>query len=185
MNFPATERAGARKKIDILRGEVKRTVTGLPDGATFGVVAFASDVRVWKKEPVVRNGKSAADAIAWVEKTDAIGGTNIYDALEVAFKLAKPSGAQEPLYDTIFFMTDGTPSVGKVTDTEGILREVRRWNEGKKIRIHVIGMGGHTKNPGGAGGPPPMGGKKLPEFDLDEVFLKSLAAMNGGQCVIR
>jgi Mg-chelatase subunit ChlD len=175
MNFPASEGESAKKKIDVLREEFRRATTGLPDGSSFGVVGFSADVRVWKKEPAKREAKTAADAVKWVDGQEVVGGTNIYDALERAFQLASskdPKG--EPVFDTMYFMTDGTPSVGKITNTEQIRAEVRRWNLSKRVRMHVIGMGGHHK---------PKPGE--PKSDIDERFLRQLAEDNGGQCVIR
>lgn len=114
----------------------------------------------------------------WVEKQAVIGSTNIYDALETGFKAmgvgAGKDKSYEPVYDTIFFMTDGKPTSGKVQDTSLILGDVRRWNDGRKIRIHVVGMGGKEK--GGAG---PRGD------DLDRKFLEDLAEQNQGKAVFR
>jgi hypothetical protein len=182
MNFAGSERDGKRKKVDVLREEMKKTVTGLPDGATFNLVGFASDVRVWRKDPALRSAKTAAAALEWVEKSAVLGSTNIYDALETAFEMmgfgAAKDRAVEPVYDTVFFMTDGKPTSGKVTQPDRILAEVRRWNEARKVRIHVVGMGGHEKpRPDAPGGPP--------TDDIDPEFLKTLAEQNGGQCVIR
>jgi hypothetical protein len=146
-------------------------------------------VRPWKKDPQVRSSKTAADALLWVEKQPVDGGTNIGDALETAFRMMG-AGLQKdrneaPAYDTVFFMTGGRPTVGKVTDTRQILGSVRRWNDGRRVRIHVVGMGGHEKKTdrGGMGGAP-QGRKDPKEDDLDVDFLKALAEQNGGQCVI-
>jgi hypothetical protein len=110
-----------------------------------------------------------------------IGATNIYDALETAFKMMGVGTAadrtKEPVYDTVFFMTDGRPTSGKVTDPKLILGEVRRWNESRKVRIHVVGMGGKKKDDETA--------DKTQRDDVDPEFLKALAAQNGGQCVLR
>jgi hypothetical protein len=178
MNFPAAEGDGAKKKVDVLREEFRRAVTGLPDGSNLGVVGFSNDVRLWKKDAVKRDAKTAADVVEWVMKQPVVGGTNIYDALERAFALASskdPKG--EPVFDTMYFMTDGTPSVGKVVNPDQIRAEVRRWNASKRIRLHVIGMGGHHK--------PKPGQREEPNKDLDARFLRLLAEDHGGQCVIR
>ncbi len=180
MNFAGSEKDGTRKKVDVLREELRKALTGLPDGSKFNLVTFANGVNVWKKVPAVRDRASLNDAIAWVAKTGALGSTNIYDALETGFKLIGGGGgkdkAAEPAFDTVFFMTDGKPTSGKVTDPKLILGDVRRWNEARKVRLHVVGMGGHGKNL-------PPGAEAAD--DLDESFLKSLAEQNGGQCVIR
>jgi len=177
-----------RRKIDVLYSELRKTLTGLKDGAKFNIIGFAADVRQWKKGAVDRSQKTAREAMDWVEKEKVLGSTNIYDSLERAFQLIGVGAGKdknyEPSYDTIFFMTDGTPTSGKVTDTDLILGDVRRWNEGRKVKIHVIGMGGKAKAPGGpGGGPGPARGQR--GNDLDEKFLKQLAADHGGECVIR
>jgi len=180
MTFGGSDTDKNRKKIDILYEEIKRTISGLPDGAKFNLVGFSNDVRVWKKGGAVRDGKTAKEAVEWIEKQKVIGSTNIYDALETSFRMmgvgASADKAYAPAYDTIFFMTDGVPTSGKVTDKTIILGEVRRWNEGRKIRVHVVGMGGKQK-----GGPPGPGGAD----DVDKDFLTKLAEQNGGQVVFR
>ena len=183
MTFPGSESDKERKKIDILYEEIKRTILGLPDGAKFNLVGFSSDVRVWKKGGAVRDGKTSKEAIEWIDRQKVVGSTNIYDALETAFKMmgvgASADKAYAPAYDTIFFMTDGVPTSGKVTDKSVILNEVHRWNEGRKIRIHVVGMGGKQKGGPGGGGPGGRGD------DIDKEFLTKLAEGNGGQVVFR
>ena len=181
MNFEGSEAIKNRKKIDILLEEMKRTLAGLPEGSKFNLVGFSSDVRVWKKGGANRDAKTAKEAMDWIEKQRVVGSTNIYDALETCFKMMGVGAASdkryEPAYDTIFFMTDGVPTSGKVTDKTQILGEVRRWNEGRKIRIHVVGMGGKRKTTRGPGG--------APEKDIDTEFLEKLAAEHNGQVVFR
>ena len=74
-----------------------------------------------------------AKARAWIARLEADGGTNIHDALELAF--------EDPLVDTIFFLTDGEPSVGKRIDPGEIRRAVQRWNATRRVRIHTIAIG--------------------------------------------
>ncbi len=180
MNFAGSEFVKERKKIDILREEMKKSIAGLAEGAKFNIIVFSSDVRVWHKGPAARDAKTAKEAMDWVEKQKVVGSTNIYDAMETAFKMmgvgASTDKSYAPVFDTIFFMTDGVPTSGKVTDKAVILGEVHRWNEGRKIRIHVVGMGGKQK-----GGMPGPAGRD----DIDRDFLQKLADQNGGQCVFR
>ena len=65
--------------------------------------------------------------------------------------------------DTIYFMTDGTPTVGKLKKPEEILAAVREWNRTAHITIHAIGVGA----------------------ECDAAFLKALADENGGVFVKR
>ena len=59
--------------------------------------------------------------------------------------------------DTVFFLSDGRPSVGKLIETNEILKEVRKHNEVFRMVIHTIAIGDFTKD-----------------------FLKQLADENGG-----
>src|SRR5204862_4740378 len=72
------------------------------------------------------------------------GGTNIYGALDLALQLAG-RGAFDPYYeanfDTIYFLTDGQPSTGEVTDTREINRRVAEANKLRKIVINAISFG--------------------------------------------
>jgi HEAT repeat protein len=59
--------------------------------------------------------------------------------------------------DTVYFLSDGRPSVGKIIDTVEILREIKRYNDVFKMVIHTIAIG---------------------EFQKE--FLRDLAGQNGG-----
>jgi hypothetical protein len=74
-----------------------------------------------------------AEAKKYVTRQAANGGTNIHDALELAF--------QDPVVDTIFFLTDGQPSAGAEIDPVRIREAVQRWNTTRKIKIHTISIG--------------------------------------------
>ena len=98
----------------------------------------------------------------WVEKQKPLGGTNIYDSLELGFKIAhRTTGA--PDLDTIFFLTDGKPTAGKIRDSQRILDVFRAWNETSHLTIHTIGIG----------------------KDHDAEFLKELAKIGDGTYIAR
>ena len=59
--------------------------------------------------------------------------------------------------DTVFFLSDGRPTVGAFVDPDDILREVKEANDLRKVIIHTIAIG---------------------EFQKD--FMKRLAEENGG-----
>jgi hypothetical protein len=59
--------------------------------------------------------------------------------------------------DTVYFLSDGRPSIGKLVDTIEILKEVRRYNELFRIVFHAIAIG-----------------------DFEKEFLRDLATQNGG-----
>jgi HEAT repeat protein len=97
-----------------------------------------------------------------------MGKTNTYGAIMNALNVpivpgAKTvaTGVQDKNYkcdvDTIFFLSDGRPTVGEYVDPDDILREVRTVNELRKVVIHTIAIG---------------------EFQKD--FMRRMAEQNGG-----
>lgn len=96
------------------------------------------------------------------------GKTNTLKALMYAFGVdpEKPVKAavtgfdknaiKSPL-DTVYFLSDGRPSIGKLIETNEILKEVKKYNELYRMVIHCIAIGDFTKE-----------------------FLKQLAEENGG-----
>jgi hypothetical protein len=175
-------------KLTIVRTELMRTIDGLGPDTWFNVVAFASDVRPWKKSLVAANLVNKASAKDWVERLEPIGGekslalaasgltgaagleegkTNTHKALMHAFgidpdKKGPSSAAQDKAsiankVDTVFFLSDGRPSTGKLVDTEEILKAVKENNQAFKIVFHAIAIG-----------------------DFQKEFLRNLARDNGG-----
>ncbi len=168
---PADEPA----KIDVCRDELKRAIRGLSahdeddrGAASFNIVLFSTDVRVYKTgRMVVATKKNKEKAYDWIDKNvQADMQTNIYDAIEQAFNVISGSSDKKNRTrgaDTIFLMTDGAPSRGKFVRPGVILQEVNRLNKTRGITIHTIGVGkGHNKG-----------------------FLERLAAENGGQYLAR
>jgi len=130
----------------------------------FNIVFFSTRVRPWKDTLVVAGGMKE-QALSAIDGAALEDETNIYGALRAALGLhERPTLAADldPIPDTIYFMTDGTPTRGEITDTETILSWVRDVNRFAKVELHVIAMG----NTG---------------VDLD--FLRRLATENGGEFV--
>jgi hypothetical protein len=48
--------------------------------------------------------------------------------------------------DTVYFLSDGRPSVGKIIEPLEILKEVRKHNEAFRMVIHTIAIGDFTKD---------------------------------------
>jgi HEAT repeat protein len=168
-------------RIDIVKTELIRTIQALEDYVDFNVISFATHVKEWKKDLVKANVLNKSSATDWVRRLVAIGGaskedlaqagltgsanleagkTNTYGALIAALdaedKSAKDKGYVVEL-DTIFFLSDGRPTVGEYVDPQDVLREIREANKLRKIVIHTIAIG---------------------EFQKD--FMKQLAEENGG-----
>ena len=171
------------QRIEIVKDELLRTIRALDPAVQFNVLAFATEVKSWKKAPVKANPLNRSSAENWISHLEAIGGaskedlarvgltgsanleagkTNTYEALMTA--LGVVDGDVERGYktniDTIFFLSDGRPSHGKFVEPDDILREVRAANELRRTVIHALAIG---------------------EFEKD--FMRQLAEQNGGKFV--
>ena len=160
---------GARaneRKIDRARRELTGSIDMLDEKKSFNMVFFGHRVILYQAG-MIDADKSARDrAKRFATELEPAGGTNIHDALETAFRLQNASTDGKtflPAFDTIFFMTDGTPTAGKLQKPDPILAAVAEWNRTAKVTIHVVGVGD----------------------SCDEKFLMSLAAANGGIYVHR
>jgi len=140
-------------KLGKAKKELMPSIRGLSEDTYFTIIVFENKVKKWKNELVQANSTNKNLAIAYLEGLKSGGGTNIYDALEEAF------GLQD--VETIFLLSDGEPTAGKVTSTDGIISKTAEWNSAKTIKIHTIGLG----------------------EDCDKVFMKKLAEENGGQFI--
>ncbi|MBL9078013.1 MAG: HEAT repeat domain-containing protein [Planctomycetes bacterium] len=177
------------RRFTIVQTELLNTLQTLTSATNFDIVAFATDISVWKKRLVPANVVNREAAMAFVRGLKPLGGnesqdlaqaglggaanldagkTNTLKALLYAFgeDPDKPSQAaitgfdkaavKRPL-DTVYFLSDGRPSVGKLIDTNEILKEIRKHNEIYRMVIHAIAIG---------------------EFQKE--FLQRLAEENGG-----
>jgi hypothetical protein len=159
----ATGARATQRRIDLLRKEFAGAVDQLSEAGLFDIIVFGSGVVLFSAEGVVPDAPGKARAKKFLDEVEPTGGTNIHDALETAFRLATPKypGDKAP-YDTIVFLTDGTPTSGKLTAPTDILAAVRRWNYANVVALRVFGIG-----------------------ECDEDFLKALAEQNKGTFVKR
>jgi len=150
-------------RFQVLQRELERVVDELPDQARFNIVTFADSTLAWKDRLQPASKGNKREAKRFVSALRADGATNSYGALETAFK---ESGA-----DTIYFLSDGYPTVGKTIDFTLILSEVRRWNLTRNLRIHTIAF--------------IAGDGRLRQIVEDKSqakeFMKRLASENGGR----
>ncbi len=122
-------------RMEVARAELKKCLENLDPGAFFNILVFSSGVERWTDGTLVPcDDAHRAEALAYVEKLQAGGGTNLYDSLKDAFTDAE--------VDTIFVMSDGEPSMGEVLEPLVIREHVATWNENRRIVINTIAVGG-------------------------------------------
>lgn len=115
---------------------LKFCVNSLRDGDRFNIFGFSTDVRPFRDGLVTANADVRKAGVEFAEKLEALGGTNINQALQAALA-ADPRDATRPYL--IVFMTDGQPTVD-VTNPDEILKRVGEKNS-QRVRFHVFGVG--------------------------------------------
>lgn len=151
--------------IDLFRGEVLESLARLDPRSRISLVSFGSRVSRWKPGTTPLSGTSRASAESFVANCRPDGETNFHGALIEALDMAgKPRyGAEfEDTADTLVFLTDGSPTVGEVTDADTLLDWYTELDRYARIRTHVVVYG---------------------SLGVDEDLLEALAARNRGRFV--
>ncbi|MHC4605966.1 MAG: vWA domain-containing protein [Planctomycetota bacterium] len=177
-------------KMDALRREYINTVYNLPESVFFTTVWYNTSTEVWSEKLVPATWANKKAAMENAETLQPEGGTNIWGALEAAFKIAgegrrpAPPPDRPPVKtgkshavpgkaspDTFYLLTDGRHNNGRFAnilgqcDKKSFLAELEKLNRLRQIRIHTICLG----DPGEGVDPP------------DPDFLRQLAEQNDGQ----
>ena len=157
-------RSGTRMEIarEVLAGAIQK----LKSKVKFNLVFFSTDVQPWKGGKMVPaspgNTKAAASA---VRNKPADGETNIHGALKAILGLHDKSSLEanlDDIPDTVYFLTDGSPTAGQITSAPELLGWFENLNRFAKVRLYVVAFGN-------------LG------VDLD--FLRGLAAAGGGELI--
>lgn len=120
-------------RMEQAKEELVRAVEALGKDVRFNLVFFDDRIEPWKGKLQDASASNLKAAVARIKGLAPRGGTNIYDTLETAM--------QDPEVDTIFLLSDGSPGHGKFTNTEDILREIKKLNRTRQIVIHTISLG--------------------------------------------
>ena len=144
-------------KIDLSRNQLINTIARLGKHVKFNILLFDSEIRPWKKKLVSASGGNKNMAFKFLGRLtpesierrvakDDKGGTNTFAALNWAFGLTKkpqkkPTKNHKVESDTVFFLTDGLPSAGRLIDVNELLRYFRVVNRRAKIVFHTITFG--------------------------------------------
>lgn len=122
---------GGGSRADRAREELGRALESLPGSSRFNLIRFRSEAQILAPRPLRPCRANQAASLRWIDSPG--GGTNLYDALEVAIRAGGG--------DTVFLLTDGAPSAGAFQNKTEILESIREMNRFRKVRIHAIGIG--------------------------------------------
>ncbi len=120
-------------KIDAAKQALIQVLGQCEADRNFNIVPFSTGPRPWQNELRPMDDRYRNQAIAFTRTLRAAGGTNIHDALRHAF--------DDPRVDTIYLLSDGQPSGGKIDDPNRLADAVATWNRERRIVIHTIAFG--------------------------------------------
>ncbi len=120
------------RKIKRAQQELVRALDGLKKGTEFNVIQFSGSFTPWRGELTPMSDESREESIEFVQMMTPGGMTNVYETLIYAL--------EDPKVNTIYFLSDGAPTMGTYTDTQTILEKVAEKNQARKVKIHTIGF---------------------------------------------
>jgi hypothetical protein len=159
-------------RISVAKRELLQALAGIREGGMFNIVLYSNDVWSWSDEPVVMSVETRAEVTTFVEELTVMGGTNLYGAIKGGLDACRGEARRKdvgtpkwitPVYDTIFLLSDGAPSVGISTDREDILDMAAEENSDLSVTINSIGL----------------------SSEQDAILMRRLAEQTGGKYVAR
>lgn len=126
-----------RTRLSEAARQLRNVVASLPEDQLFNVMAYSGTVTPVfdaMRKATAEQKKAVTDLIDQVRTGP--GGTNIHDALELAFA--------DGSVDTIYLLSDGDPTAGKIVDANELADAVRRWNYQRQIVVHCVAVGANS-----------------------------------------
>lgn len=139
-------------RIVAAKRELAKAVEDLPAGTSFNIIAFHTRASVWQTKLRPATDENKRSALYFLAAQTLGNKTASYDALEAALRFDA---------EAIYFLTDGSPTAGKIVSPPQIVAAISQQNRYRRLTIHSIGIGVNS-----------------PAF---ETFLATLAQQNYGQ----
>lgn len=157
-------------RIGEAKEELLRLLDALDESVEFNIITFSGRVRVWSRDGVLPAGSDNVSSAKRFVRRARIGsdGTNTLGALAAAL-------ADEDV-ESIYFLSDGHPTVGQTTNSEQILNRVQRFKQDRPVTIHTIA---YIK-----GDPPPQWRNSVPPKSRLIDLMRRLAEQNSGNFVL-
>jgi Ca-activated chloride channel family protein len=114
---------------------LKFCLLGLNSGDEFAIIDYDDQVKPYRRGMLPTDDRNIREAVDFIERVEASGGTDIYGALDAACGMIPNDN--DPTF--IIFLTDGQPTSGN-TNIDDIMRNTGRLNEGR-ARLFVFGVG--------------------------------------------
>jgi len=154
---------GWNERLESAQAELTKVIEHLPCSTKFNIVVFSDGAAAWEKQLELADAKAIRKAVKFIGRQRPSNGTNTWDALQLALK--------DEEADTIFFLSDGQPSVGKYSEPDLILAEMRTLNRYRRVRIHCVAL---------LLGQAPTGFAGMEDMERAEAFMRRLAEDHDG-----
>ncbi len=137
------DRSGSMRgeKMDQAKAAALMIVEALDEGEAFNIIDYSDTIEAFAPQPVLKNAETIARAREYVGAMQAMGGTNIHDALLTALRPPVTEGC----LPIVLFLTDGLATVGE--RREGAIREAALGANAHKRRIFTFGVGYDVNTP--------------------------------------
>lgn len=148
-------------RLTALQDETVRFIRDLPIGIHYNILPFSSGSEIGRSvsgghELVAKTlprGEIDEKTEKWIRNLQSEGTTRVDLAFEAAFGAesidpSKPTtGAFQPEFDEIYFITDGSPtdpsgSVLRGPQVDELLEKIHGWNARHRVKIHALGFQG-------------------------------------------
>jgi HEAT repeat protein len=152
-------------RMHVARGVLVQALEKLDPRTLFSLVFFSTDVRPWKDRLVPASPGNVGAAASAVRNAPPDGETNIHGALKAALGLhgrESLTASLDPIPDTVYFLTDGSPTRGEITEADALISWFENLNRYAKVELNVIALG---------------------NLGVDLPFLGRLARAGGGEFV--
>lgn len=126
------EDAFTAPKIEVAKSELAKVLKSLKNGVLINIIRFDTHVAPWREKLQELTAELREDVQKFVAAANPGGLTNVYDALELAFR--------DERLDTIYLLSDGAPTHGQHRETPAILAAVAELNRVRKVKINTIGF---------------------------------------------
>ncbi len=123
---------GKSQKITVAKNELIKVLKSLKNGVLINVIRFDTFITPWRPKLQELTGGLRDDVNKFVQAAQPNGLTNVFDALDKAFK--------DERLDTIYLLSDGAPTHGAYKKTADILREIDKMNRIRRVKINTIGF---------------------------------------------
>ncbi len=131
-----------KSRLKVAAEQTIEAVHAMNAASYYHLITFASEATLWNAQPVPPIPKSFRSLTGVLSRLRPKGGTNLYEALDLALDAEGQVYGQltNNEIDAVFVLSDGEPQ-----GSERILEMVAAVNQYQKIRIHTVFCGKSTK----------------------------------------